>query len=81
MNIKKDDFDRAVRAAVNGLYTKTVPDMEEALAEILEILDSNIAALFQDDEEAAHARVNFEQPGEEDEEIVHDTYLPEDFDD
>jgi hypothetical protein len=52
------DYKSAIRALVNALYTG---DHEEGCREALELLDSDLAALFDEDEEAAHLKVNDEE--------------------
>ena len=73
------DYKTAVKAAVNGLYSKDTEEMEEALKEILEALDPDMAELMEDNEEAARLKVNGEELEDEDEDI--DMIVPESFDD
>lgn len=63
------DYKTAVRAAVHALYSRDEDAMVEALQEILEALDPEVAELMHDNEEAALAKVNGEEvQGEDDEE-------------
>jgi hypothetical protein len=78
----KRDIEGAVRAAVNGLYSGSNDAMEEALWEILESLDPEIAQLFSEDEEAALTTVNKDAEVAEDEPLFDDdlsVYDEEDF--
>ena len=52
------DYKSAIKAAVNGLYHGSEAEMESALREILEALDSNMAELMHENESAAFAKVN-----------------------
>lgn len=72
------DYKTAVRAAVNGLYNGDAVDMEAALHEILEALDPDMAELFEEDEEAAHIKVNGDEDADEQEDI--DVISTEDYD-
>jgi hypothetical protein len=52
------DYNTAIKAAVNGLYSRDPDDMEDALREVLEALDPSMAELMADDEEAARLKAN-----------------------
>lgn len=54
----KRDYNAAVKAAVNGLYSGTLEDMEQALYDVLEAIDANMAELMQDNPEEGHRSVN-----------------------
>lgn len=62
------DYKAAVKAAVNGLYQGGESEMESALWDVLEAIDSEMAELLHDTPEAAFAKVNDEEMEEEEEE-------------
>jgi len=64
-------FKTEVRTAVNALHSRDEDEMVEALFEIIEALDPEIAELMHEDEEAAVAKINNEEAvdSEEDESI------------
>lgn len=64
------DYKTAVSAAVNALYSRDEEHMVEALFEILEALDPEIAELMHDDEDAALAKVNADEDSESDDDEV-----------
>lgn len=73
------DVTAAIKAAVNGLYDGSPDSCREALWDVLEALDTDMAELMHENEEAAHLHVNKEDDEEEEsEEDVNDLLFDDD---
>jgi hypothetical protein len=72
------DYKTATKIAVNGLYSGEHSEMEEALREILEILDPNMAELYDNDYETAHLKANDGEISTSDEDET-EVEIPEEY--